>query len=142
MACEIPLLFPRRKDFLSQRLADKGTLFHADLKTLRLTVEAKWRSFQGQGFSEVTIKTILSATRDTSRVVYKGRWESFISLCGERGQNPIRVSLIQVLDFLQGKAETLAVNMIKGYVTAISCRHAIVRGTPLSMNLMLQRWII
>ena len=38
MACKIPLLLPCRRNLLSHCLPDKGTLFHTDLKTLRLTV--------------------------------------------------------------------------------------------------------
>ena len=53
------------------------------------------------------------------RAVYKGRLESFVSWCGERGENPIRMPLKLVQDFLQAKAETLVLNTIKGYVTAI-----------------------
>ena len=37
MACKIPLLLPHRMDLLSQHMAVKGTLFHPDLKTFRLT---------------------------------------------------------------------------------------------------------
>ena len=37
MACEIPLLLPRRQDLMSQYLPDKGTLYHTDLETIQLT---------------------------------------------------------------------------------------------------------
>ena len=37
MAYEIPLLLPCRRDILSQCLPNKGTFFHTDLKTIRLT---------------------------------------------------------------------------------------------------------
>ena len=47
----------------------------------------------------------------------------------------------QVLDFLQFKSETLAVNTHKGYVTAILCRHTLVRGATLSLDPSIQRWI-
>ena len=39
-----------------------------------------------------------------------------------------------VLDFLQLKSETLTVNTLKGYVPAILHRHALVRGTTLSLD--------
>ena len=99
------------------------------------------RSLQDKDFSEVAIKTILPATRDTTREVCKGRWESFVSWCGERDENPIRTSLKHVLDILQTKSETLAVNNIKGYVTTISWRHAIVHNNLLSLDPTLKRWI-
>ena len=37
MACEIPVRLPRRMDLLSQKLQDRGTLFHPDLSSLNLT---------------------------------------------------------------------------------------------------------
>jgi len=40
MACEVPLLLSIKMDLLSQRLAQKGTLYHSDLKTLKL---AAWK---------------------------------------------------------------------------------------------------
>ena len=89
-------------------------------------LEAEWRALQNKVFSDAANRTILAATHDTTREVYNGRWESFISWCGERGQNPICTSPKQILDFLQLKSEVLAMNTIKGYVTAISCRHALV----------------
>ena len=46
-----------------------------------------------------------------------------------------------VLDFLQSKSEALAVNTMKGYVTAISHRHAIVHGNPLSLDPSIRRWL-
>ena len=36
------------------------------------------------------------------------------------------------------KSETLAVNILKGYVTAILCRHALVRGMNLSLDPSIQ----
>ena len=39
-----------------------------------------------------------------------------------------------VLDFLRLKAETLLVNILKGYVTAISRKHTTVRGVSLSLG--------
>ena len=85
MACEIPLLLPCRRD-LSQFLPDKGMLYHTDLQTLRLTV---WKlelcALQDKGISDATIKAIHVTTRDTTRIVYKGRWESFVTWCGNTG---------------------------------------------------------
>ena len=46
-------------------------------------VEAGLHSLQDKVFSEAGIKTILAATRDTTRTVYKGRWESFVSWYGK-----------------------------------------------------------
>jgi hypothetical protein len=40
LACEVPLLLPLKLSLLSQHLPSKGTLFHADLKSLRL---AAWK---------------------------------------------------------------------------------------------------
>ena len=90
----------------------------------------------------MAIKIILAATstRDITRSVYKGRWESFVSWCSKRSENSSHTSL-KHLDFLQTKSETLAVNTIKGYVTAILCRNAMVHDSPLSLDPMLKRWI-
>ena len=96
-------------------------------------MEAERRSLQDRDFSQAAIKMILATTRDTI-AVYKGRWEGFVNRCSERGENPICTSLKHVLDFLQTKFETLAVNTIKGYVKGISCRHAMVHRSPLSMD--------
>ena len=46
-----------------------------------------------------------------------------------------------VLDFLQLKSEALAVNTMNGYVTAISCRYAMVQGSPLSLDTSIKRWL-
>ena len=97
-------------------------------------MEAEWHTLQVEGFSEATIRTTLAAIRDSSRKVYKSRWESFTSWCGERGENLISSPLKHVLDFLQLKAETLSVNTLNGYVTAISRRHATVQVMPLGMD--------
>ena len=102
-------------------------------------MKAEWRSLQDRGFSEAAIKTILAATRDTTGAVYKGRWESFVSWCSERGENPIHMSLKHILNFLQAKSEALAVNTIKGYLTTISRRHAMVHSSPFSTDHMLER---
>ena len=84
---------------------------------------------------------ILAATQDTIQAVYQGSWEGFISWCRERGENPIRAPLKCILDFLLLKSGELAVNTIKGYVMAISRRHVLVSGNPISLNLTLKRWI-
>ena len=47
-------------------------------------------------------------------------------------KNTICTSLKHILAFLQAKPERLSVNTIKGYVTAISRRHAMVYGTLIS----------
>ena len=99
-------------------LAELGMRFHADLKTLRLTVwtlsgiPSRVRAFHRR------LSKRSSLPLDTQlEQVYKGRWESFVSWCDERGENPIRASMKHVLDFLQAKSETRTVNTIKRYVT-------------------------
>ena len=42
-------------------------------------MEAEWHTLQIKSFSEATIRTILSATHDSSGKVYNSRWESFTS---------------------------------------------------------------
>ena len=37
MACEVPFQLPHRHNLLSQRLPNKGVLYHTDLETLQLT---------------------------------------------------------------------------------------------------------
>ena len=104
-------------------------------------VEAEWCAIQDKDFSNAAIRTILAATSDTSQKVYNSRWDSFTSWCGERGQNSVSTSVKHVLDFLQLKSETLAVNTLKGYVTAISRRHIMDRGITLSLDPSIWRWI-
>ena len=104
-------------------------------------MEAERHACQDKGFSDAVIRTILTATCDTSRTVYNSRWKSFASCYGERGQNPISTSVKHVLDFLQLKSETLAVNTLKGYVIAISRMHAMVRGITLSLDRSIWRGI-
>ena len=54
MACEVPLLLPVKMDLLSQHLSQKGTLYHSDLKSLKLAawklsgVSSKVQAFQKQ----------------------------------------------------------------------------------------------
>ena len=74
------------------------------------------------------------ALQDKDFSVYNSRWEGFSTWCGERGQNPISTSVKHVLDFLQLMSEILAVNYLKGYVTAISRRHAMVHGVSLGLD--------
>ena len=104
-------------------------------------MEAEQHTLQDKGFSEAAIRTILAATLDSSRKVYNSRWESFTTWCGERGENPVSTRVKHILDILQLKAETLSVNTLKGYVTAISRRYATVQGEFLSMDPSIQRWI-
>ena len=51
------------------------------------------------------------------------------------------MSVKHVLDFLQLKSQVLAVNTMKGYVTAISHRHILVQSTLLSLDTLIRRWI-
>ena len=105
-------------------------------------MEAERRALHDKDFSDSAIRTILAATRDTSRQVYKSRWESFSSWCVERGQNPISISCEARPGLPKAqKSETLAVNTLTGYVTAISCRHAMVRSISLGLDPSIQRWI-
>ena len=89
-------------------------------------MEAEQCTLQDEGSFEASIKTILAATHDPSRKVFNSRWEGFTSWCSHRGRNPVSTPVKHVLDFLQLKAEMLSVNTLKGYVTAISCRHGMV----------------
>ena len=65
MACEIPLLLPRRRDLLLQCMPDKGPLFHTVLTTLKLTawklsgVPSRTRTFQQKlsGQSSLPLET-------------------------------------------------------------------------------------
>ena len=84
---------------------------------------------------------ILSATHDSSHNVYHGRWQSFVSWCCERNQNPVHTYVKQVLNFLQFNPEALAVNTMKGYVTAISHKHVMVQDNPLSLDPSIKRWL-
>ena len=70
MTCEIPLLLTRRRNLLSQCLPDKGVLYYTDLDTLPVDgVEAEWCALQDKDISDAAIRTIFSASRDTSRKV-------------------------------------------------------------------------
>ena len=97
--------------------------------------------YQGKCFLDAAIATILTATHDSSRKVYHGQWQSFASCCRERDQNPVCTSVKHVLDFLQSKSKVLAVNTMKGYVTGISRRHAVVHGNPLSLDPSIKGWL-
>ena len=57
MACEIPFRLPRRRELLSQCLANKGVLYHTNLDTLQLM--ACKLSLQDKGFSDTAIATFL-----------------------------------------------------------------------------------
>ena len=97
------------------------------------------RALQGKGFLDAAIATILTATHDSSRKVYHGQWQTFKS--HEWDQNPICASVKHVLDLLQSKSEALAVNTMKGYMTAISRRQATVHGNLLSLDPSSRRWL-
>ena len=82
-------------------------------------METEQCALQDKNLSGVAIRTILAANHGTSRKVYNSRWEGLASWYGESRHNPVSTYVKHVLDLLQLKSDTLAVNSWKGYVTAI-----------------------
>ena len=80
MACKIPLQLPCRRVLLSQLMLNKGTFYHTNLLTFRLTawklssVPSRIKAFQ----KWVSKLSSLPLEIDTSGAVYKDRWESFV----------------------------------------------------------------
>ena len=110
MACEIPFLLPGRRHLLSQCLPNKSMLFHVNLKTLRLTawklscVPSRVMAFQGQLSKQSSLPL-----------------ETQLEQCTKAGGRVLLASVASmkhVLDLLQAESDTLALNTIKGYVTA------------------------
>ena len=80
------------------------------------------------GYSEDVTETALSAKRPSTRVVYDTRWQAFSDWCLEKQVEPTSCSLPVVLDFLQSLVRRgRAVNTVRGYVSALSSRHALVQ---------------
>ena len=83
MACKIPLLLPCRRNLLSQCQPDKGTLYHTNLQTLRLTVwkligmPSRIRAFQTQ------LSRLYSLPLEIQLEQCIGQMRSFVSWCGE-----------------------------------------------------------
>ena len=106
---------------LSQRLPDKGMLFHTDLKTrlktLRVTawklssIPSRIETFQTQLSRQSLLLPLEQYTKVGGKVLLAGV---------AKGAKITFTHLSNVLDFLQTKSERLAVNTIKGYVTASS----------------------
>ena len=84
--------------------ADKGMLSCTDLPEAT-GVEAQRHILQDKGISGTAFRISLFASCDTTEAVYYGSWESFVSLCDGKGQNPIRISLKHVLDIYSSIAK-------------------------------------
>ena len=100
------------------------------------SLAAERTNLKSEGFPEAVITTAFAATRASSRVVYDTRWAVWSSWCGEGNTNPFYAFLTLVLEFyLQTMADKhLAVNTIKGCVTAMSNRHSLVEGVRLGSH--------
>ena len=91
------------------------------------SLETERQAWQQAGFSEAVINTAMAAKRASTRSVYDSRWRCFVSWCQRRDLDPVTAPVTRILDYLQSLSEKLAVNTIKGHLTAISSRHERVR---------------
>ena len=72
MACEIPLALTQTGSPVTMPAQQKRALPYQPLNPPVGGVEAERRSLQDKGFSDAAIRTILSATHDTTCKVYNG----------------------------------------------------------------------
>ena len=105
------------------------------------SLEAERGQLQDQGFSEPAIAIMLAARRSSTRKVYDSRWDAFCGWCRTRDVNPATAPVNRVIDFLTSMVDTKAVNTLKGYVTAISARHAPIGDQPLSLHPSIVLWV-
>lgn len=72
-------------------------------------------------FSAEVISTLLASRRRSTTRIYDATWSSFHCWCASSGIDPTRVSIPQVLDFLQASLNTsLAVNTLRRQVSALA----------------------
>ena len=91
------------------------------------SLEAEKLAWRRQGFSDDVIDTALAAKRGSTRTVYDSRWQAFVDWCTQRHIDPLSCNVPQFLEFLQQLVHrNLALNTIKGYVTAVSSRRGLV----------------
>ncbi|XP_041437519.1 uncharacterized protein LOC108707890 isoform X1 [Xenopus laevis] len=73
------------------------------------------------GLSDSTVSTILASKKKSTHLKYARTWEVFIDWCKARGHDPLRISEVTIIEFLQAGVErNLSISTLKGQVTAIS----------------------
>jgi hypothetical protein len=79
------------------------------------------RAVEQKGASSGVAKRIANNVRDSSLLVYDGKWKAFVKWCEEEGINPLTPSEANVSDFLLKLFEVnkLQISTIKGYRTSI-----------------------
>ena len=105
------------------------------------SLETERRSLQDQGFSESVIGIMLASKRKSTRKVYDSRWSAYASWCSARDINPTMASIAEVLDFLTSISDEKSTNTLKGYVSAISNRHAPINGGTFGSNPAVTQWL-
>ena len=104
-------------------------------------LEAERRSLQDQGFPEPVIHVMLAAKRTSTRKVYDSRWSAFADWCSQRDLDPTVVPVTGVLEFLTSIIPDKSTNTLRGYVSAISSRHAPVDDASLGSHPAVSQWL-
>ena len=92
-------------------------------------MESVRRSYVAKGFSTEVIHTLQASRRSSTTGAYEAQWSVFDRWCCGRGEDPFRVDLALVLEFLndmfhQGKAY----NTLKGYLSAFTAFRGSIQG--------------
>ena len=87
------------------------------------------RSLRNQGLSKTAARLVSHAVRDSTRTVYKCRFEEFIKWCTRKKHDPFHAPLKLIANFL-GRLfrKGLSYSTICGYRSAISSYHSLVDG--------------
>jgi hypothetical protein len=78
--------------------------------------------FKARGFSERVVELLMGGNRKTTSACYQSAWNSWLSWCAGRDQDPLSASLIVVLEFLtelheSGKAYR-SINVFRSMLSA------------------------
>ena len=98
------------------------------------SLEDKSRYLQTEGLSEGVAETILAARAPSTYIKYESCWKDFHAWATERGIDPVRSSVAQVLDYLQHCAKTrnLSCSSVRSRLYAISLNHKVLPLEKLS----------
>ena len=88
--------------------------------------------FKARGFSEKVVELLVGGNRETTSACYQSAWNSWLSSCARRDQDPLSASLVVVLEFLtelheSGKAYR-SINLFRSMLSWVSS--ILIRRSP------------
>ena len=89
------------------------------------------RKLKERGFSKTARKLYCAAIRNSTQVVYEGRFSEFVRWCNRRNEDPISCNVDVIVNFIGSlfkRKPCLTHSTICGYRTAISSFHDLIEG--------------